>query len=213
MSHIATQKYYDGIHADLLDYATNGYKLYLEGVLPWTPENQARLEKALGMKISSGTYQDISGIMGMTAQDESLYDGIDTSLLIHADLSVDDIVASLSTGSVRNENPVDVETELNRLTSMANKEALSYIFRWILNASLRYSLSWDGLLDILDKDTVEALLDKRNRIVVDTFLAKDTKNSVFLYGALHFEGIYSYLKSKDPRWEIVSYEPIYPYVP
>ncbi len=95
MSHIATKKYYDGIHADLLDYATNGYKFYLEGVLPGTPENQIRLEKALGMKISSGTYEDISSIMGMTSQDDTLYDGIDQSLLIHADLSVDDIVESL----------------------------------------------------------------------------------------------------------------------
>ena len=82
-----------------------------------------------------------------------------------------------------------------------------------MNASLRYSLSSDGLLDMLDEKTVEALLDKRNRIVVDTFLENDTKNAVFLYGALHFDGMYALLKSKDARWKIESHEPLYPYVP
>lgn len=94
-----------------------------------------------------------------------------------------------------------------------NAWALSYIFRSILNASIRYSLSPDAMFETLGPETMQALLDRRNQKVVDTHSEKDTKNSVFLYGALHFEGIYSLLKSRDPRWRIVSHEPIYPYVP
>ena len=69
------------------------------------------------------------------------------------------------------------------------------------------------MLDVLDPETVEALLDKRNTKVGESYLQNNTQYSVFLYGALHFDGIYAYLKSKDPRWEIQSLEPIYPYVP
>ena len=76
MSHIATKQYYDKIQSELIGYAGSGYVLYLEGVLPGTPENQAKLEQALGMKISSGTYEEIAMLMGMASQDDSLYSGI-----------------------------------------------------------------------------------------------------------------------------------------
>jgi hypothetical protein len=59
-----------------------------------------------------------------------------------------------------------------------------------MNASIRYSLSSDGMLDMLDAETVEAILDKRNTIVVDTFEKNGTKKAVFLYGALHFDGMF-----------------------
>lgn len=212
MSHIGTEKYYNTISRELSVYAGSGYKIYLEGVLPGTPENQNRLEQAIGMKLSSGTYEDIATLMGMSAQGKSLYAGVDSGSLIHADLSVDDIVANLSTGSLQNENPVDVFSEMNSLIDRANQWAISYIFRWLLNASLRYSLSGDSLLSMLDPSTVEALLDKRNRIVVDTYLAQGANNAVFLYGALHFDGIFAYLKSKDSKWELKSHEALYPYV-
>lgn len=94
-----------------------------------------------------------------------------------------------------------------------NAWAISYIFRSLLNASIRYSLSTDGMFEFLGPETMQALLEKRNQKVIDTYYKNDTKKSVFLYGALHFEGIYALLKSKDPRWSIVSHDPIYPYVP
>jgi hypothetical protein len=213
MSHIATKRYYDTIQTELKGYAGSGYVLYLEWVLPGTPENQAKLEQALGMKISSGTYEEIATLMGMSSQDDSLYNGIDTWSLVHADLSVDDIVAHISTGSLRSENPVDISSELDLAgNGEKNRSAVTYVFRWILNASLRYSLTSDGMLDVLGPETMAALLDKRNQKVVDTYLDKNTKNSIFLYGALHFDGIYAILKSKDPRWEVRSYDPLYPYV-
>jgi pheromone shutdown protein TraB len=64
---------------------------------------------------------------------------------------------------------------------------------------------------MLDPSTVEALLDKRNRIVVDTYIRENPKEAVFLYGALHFDGIFQLLKEQDSRWEIQSLEPLYPY--
>ncbi len=213
MSHIATKQYYDKIQSELINYAGSGYVLYLEGVLPGTKENQAKLEQALGMKISSGTYEEIATLMGMASQDDSLYSGIASWSLIHADLSVDDIVMHISTGSLRSESPVDISAELDLAgTGERNRSAVAYVFRWILNATLRYSLSSDGMLEVLGPETMSALLDKRNQKVVDTYFEKNTKDSIFLYGALHFDGIYSILKSKDPRWEVQSYEPMYPYV-
>ena len=130
MSHIATEKYYNEIHTELLKYAQNGYRFYLEGVLPGTKENQERLEQALGMRLSSGTYEDIAALLGMVAQDETLYSGIDSNALIHADLSVDDIAANLSSGSIRSENPIDIAREFDTLKGTSrNTWAISYIFR------------------------------------------------------------------------------------
>lgn len=99
-------------------------------MLPGTKENQERLEQALGMRLSSGTYEDIAALLGMASQDENLYAGIDKNALIHADLSVDDIAANLSSGSIRSENPVDIAKEFDTVgTSSSNKWAISYIFR------------------------------------------------------------------------------------
>lgn len=82
-----------------------------------------------------------------------------------------------------------------------------------MNLSLRYSLSSDGLFDILDPATVDALLSRRNQIVVDSYMKNRDSKSVFVYGALHFDGIFSLLKSQDPRWKVETLTPIYPYVP
>jgi hypothetical protein len=86
-------------------------------VLPGSEENQLKLEQALGIKISSGTYESVAEIMGMMAQDETLLSGIDTNALIHADVSVDDIAQHLSTGSLKNEVPIDPFAELDRVTA------------------------------------------------------------------------------------------------
>ena len=151
--------------------------------------------------------------MGMESQDERLIEWIDSKFLIHADLGVDAIVSYLSTGSIRQTEPIDISKEFETLSATSqNSWALSYIFRSILNASIRYSLSSDGMFDVLGPETMQALLDKRNQKVVDTYFERNTTNSVFLYGALHFDGIYALLKSKDPRWSIQKYEPLYPYV-
>jgi hypothetical protein len=213
MSHIATEKFYDNITKELQGYATEGYQLYIEWVLPGSKESQERLEQALGMKLSSGTYTDIAGIMGMTSQDNSLYDGVKEEQITHADLSVDDIVSNFTTGAIRNENPVDISKELSVISANEFGRKWAYILRGVMNASLRYTVSGDGLFALLDAQTVEALLDKRNQIVIDTYLRENQPKAILLYGALHFEGMYTILKSQDARWQILTLEPIYPYVP
>lgn len=89
-----------------------------------------KLEQSLGMKISSGTYTDIAGIIGMSAQDETIYNGIPREQISHADLSVDDIASSLGTGTVRTTDPVDISRELSAFQlSPLSRASLGYILR------------------------------------------------------------------------------------
>lgn len=72
----------------------------------------------LGMKFESDTYIDLADSLGMTAQDESLFDGIGKKQLKNVDISIDDIVTlSLSGGSMLSGEaiPVDMSAELAKI--------------------------------------------------------------------------------------------------
>lgn len=57
----------------------------------------------------------------------------------------------------------------------------------------------------------DAILTSRNQKIVDTYREKNASHAIMLYGALHFEGIYSLLKAYDPKWNIKNFEAMYPY--
>ncbi len=65
--------------------------------------------------------------------------------------------------------------------------------------------------NMIDPNLFETILGKRNQYITDTFLHSDDKNVVFLYGSLHFSGIYSILQAENPNWKIISIAPYYPY--
>jgi hypothetical protein len=88
-----------------------------------------------------------------------------------------------------------------------------YIIRWVLNLSLRTATDSDILIETLDPDLMWAILDARNRHLVSTFRERWDTKAVFVYGALHFDGVYALLKSQDPNWNIIDFSPLYPYVP
>jgi hypothetical protein len=68
-------------------------------------------------------------------------------------------------------------------------------------------------MDSLDQDLISAILDRRNTHLVTLFKQRNDTKAVFVYGALHFDGVYALLKSQDPNWNIIDFSPLYPYVP
>ncbi len=179
---------------------------------PGTPENSEKFQKLLGIKLEGDTYGEIARMFGLTAQDASLYDGISTGSLIRADLSIDDIMAVIGTGKLLRETPpADIGAELEKL-SLGESPLFHFIMRGVLNLSLRASTSTDILMDALDQDLLSAILDRRNAHIVSLFEQRGDIKAVFIYGALHFEGIYTLLREQDRNWNIVDYTPLYPYV-
>ena len=78
MSHIGTDTYYRAVNTSLRDLTRSGAIIYREGVRPGTLQSQARFDQMLGVKIGSGTYASIAGIMDMRAQDDMIFAGIAT---------------------------------------------------------------------------------------------------------------------------------------
>ena len=90
--------------------------IYREGVRPGTPENTARFDQMLGMKIGSGTYREFAQLLGMTAQDDRIFDSIPASQIRSVDLSLDDIVTLMGTGEIdSSDTPLDLTLEFARL--------------------------------------------------------------------------------------------------
>ncbi len=213
MSHIATSRYYATVASDLRGFAGSGYTLYLEWVEAGSPENTEKFQKLLGIKLEPESYARMAQIFWLTAQDPSLFHGIQSGSLVRADISIDDIMALVSTGKSLSINPpVDIASELEDLPVKKNN-LFQYIIRWVLNLSLRTATDSDILIETLDPDLMSAILDARNRHLVSTFRERWDTKAVFVYGALHFDGVYALLKSQDPNWNIIDFSPLYPYVP
>jgi hypothetical protein len=214
MSHIGSPSYYDAVSKRLTDLARAGYSIYAEWVGPGTPENRALFDQKLGIKIGSGTYHEFADILGMRAQDDTLFVGIPDTQIRSVDLTLDQIVALMGTGqTLAGEDPIDLTSEFARLRDARSWPLLPYILRAVMNISLRYTDSHDLLLDQMRPDVRDAIISGRNTHVIDTFLSDTAKDVVIVYGALHFQGMYEYLRAADPSWRIERLEALYPYTP
>lgn len=194
----------------------SGYIFYVEWVRSGSLENQKKFEQMLGMKFESDTYIDLADSLGMTAQDESLFDGIGKKQLKNVDISIDDIVTlSLSGGSMLSGEaiPVDMSAELAKIPLRWEGTLFAYMMRSLMNLTLKYTSSLDISSLGMDPRLFDTIVEKRNKYVVDSYIASGHQKVVFLYGALHFQGMYDLLRRSNPDWNILTLEPLYPYVP
>ncbi len=215
MSHVATPKFYNTVKSDLISLTETGYIVYIEWVTPWKKENQDRFEKMLGMKFNSGTYESMANALGMVAQDKSLFSGLKKESLKNVDISIDDIVSLTSSSSTLSSSdaPIDLEAEFAKLPSFADNSLFAYMMQAVMNFSLKYDTSFDLLSSGIDSGLLDTILSKRNHYVVDTFIKGSDQKVVFLYGGLHFQGMYDLLKIANPEWKILAVEARYPYIP
>lgn len=212
MSHIATPYFYDLVSQDLQTLTASGYQIYSEWVRSGSQENEKKFQTLLGIALTKHTYNDIASRIGMEAQSASLFRGIASWAIENVDVSIDDIMTIIGTGkTLESQPPVDIVSEFSLLPNVWENALFSYIVRGMLNIALKISSSSDILLSRLDPSLMSAILDSRNVHIVDTYTRSSQKKSIFLYGALHFEGIYRLLREKDPKWNIIDFRPIYPY--
>ena len=169
----------------------------------------------MGIELTKDTYRDIAAHIGMQAQGSTLFGTIASGSIQNVDISIDDIMTLVGSGkTLPSRSPLDISQELSNISSGTGSTLFHYIIRGILNASLRLESSEANMLpESLDPDLMHALLEARNAHIVDTYERDTDQKTVFLYGALHFRGIYALLRERDPMWDIVSFELRYPYVP
>ncbi len=226
MSHVATPKFYEIIRNDIIALTKSGYIAYIEWVTPWKKENHDHFEKMLGIKFNSGTYVSMASALGMVAQDNSLFLGVEKGSIKNVDISIDDIVSLTSSWITleNNDTPIDLTSELEKISSSTEKPLFAYIMQAIMNFSLKNDTSHDllssannislGILSSgIDPELMDTILTKRNRYVVGEFLKGKDQKVIFLYGGLHFQWMYDLLKKDDLDWKILSIEPRYPYLP
>ncbi|MDD5770037.1 MAG: hypothetical protein PHE25_03650 [Candidatus Gracilibacteria bacterium] len=92
MSHIGTPNFYEKIKENIIKLKKDSYVLYFEGVRPGTKENQESFNKALGVKLDSKTYENMSKLYGLINQDNHLFLGLVNDKDYNVDVSIDDII-------------------------------------------------------------------------------------------------------------------------
>lgn len=133
----------------------------------------------------------------MEAQDnKTLYANVASGSLVSVDISIDDIMNIIGTGTkltVSGEAssvPVNIESELKALGEVSSREKLfiGYVSRAVLNFTLSQSAN---LEDVLTSETAprlfDAILAKRNDSIVQYIQKHPTTPIAIVYGGLHFE--------------------------
>ncbi len=62
-----------------------------------------------------------------------------------------------------------------------------------------------------NKELFDIILHKRNEKIVSYIRENPEKNIVVVYGALHFEWVFTWLKQADKEWKIKSFTSFTPY--
>ncbi len=177
-----------------------------------TQVNQERFDRLLGVKMTHSLYSTLAGSIGLVAQGSGLYTGIPSRSLQNVDISIDTIISLIGTGNQVPESiPIDLENELRNITERTDNFLFGPLIRAFLNFLLRNGGDIDLPMETLPGKLYHTILYERNLHIVNAIEASDQKNIVLVYGALHFEGIYSLLRSHDPKWSISSIKPLYPY--
>lgn len=215
MSHIATPEFYQSKHETIHALANSGYTILVEWVRTGTPENQKKFDQALGFAMTHNLYGEIASLIGLQAQDNrTLYAGISTGSLRSVDLSIDDMVWFLGTGSIsRSGSVLDISSLSGSISLLTPRERtwLSWVARGILSYSLKYSSDMIGTITSTDPTLWASIIDRRNDTLVDYIQSHPTENIAIVYGALHFNWVYGALQKIDPSWKIVDIKNQAPY--
>lgn len=220
MSHIATPGFYNQKEAKITELANTGYTLLMEWVRPGTPENEKRFSESLGFDFTPTLYTTIASFIGLEAQDnEALFAGVATGSLVSVDVSIDDIMAIMGTGSLPTVSgeampPVDIESELATLrNAWANQQAFAgWVVRSLMNLTLKETATLEDVMMLgTDPRLFDAILTKRNENLTSYILGNPDKKVAIVYGGLHFEWVFSALQQADPNWKIINIDSYTPY--
>ena len=140
MSHIATADFYTQKKNTITALSHSGYTILFEWVKPGTPENQALFNQSIGFDFTPTLYASIADLIGLKSQDnKELYSWVATGSLVSVDLSLDEIMAIMGTGSVitKTGSLTDIESEILKLVpTMSHQE--SVFIRWMESGFLNW---------------------------------------------------------------------------
>ena len=79
--------------------------------------------------MGSGLYDSFAHIIGLEAQNQSIYKNVPKEQLQNVDISIDDIVSLIGTGSIPPTPPIDLESELRAFSKEHPTAFLGYVIR------------------------------------------------------------------------------------
>ena len=219
MSHIATPEFYAQKQATLNTLASSGYTILFEGVKPWTPENQAIFNQSMWFDFTPTLYTSIAEAIWLSSQDNILlYTGIASGSLVSVDLSIDEIVKLMSSGSTNTSSTgslKNIETDIQlAISQLSNRERIfiGWIARGILNWSLKQSDSINSMLISWSQSKLfETIINRRDDRIVEYITSHPNQKIVVVYGALHFNWVYESLQKIDKNWKTIEIKNSTPY--
>jgi hypothetical protein len=220
MSHIATADFYAQKQSKISELANTGYTLLMEWVRPGTPENEKRLSESLGFDFTPTLYTTVASFIGLTAQDNSsLFASVSSGSLVSVDISIDEIMTIMGTGSLPTVSgevvpPVDIESSLATFQNVWLRERnfAGWVVRSLLNLTLKQMATFKDVMMLgADPRLFDAILTKRNDAIIQYIRENPDKKIAIVYGGLHFEWVFSALQSTDPTWKILSIDSYTPY--
>jgi hypothetical protein len=217
MSHIATPEFYSTKKSTIATLAQSGYTILMEGVKPGTPENQTIFNQSMGFDFTPTLYARIADLIWLQSQDnKDLFAGIATGSLVSIDLSIDDIVRLMGTGTTTTTGSLrNIESEIqSTIDTLSGRERIfiGWIARGVLSWSLKQSDSIDVLLTSPAQSKLfETIIDRRNDRIVEYIVAHPKEKIAVVYWALHFNGVYHALQKINPKWQITQIQTSAPY--
>lgn len=219
MSHIASPEFYQSKKETIQSLSASGYTILVEWVRPGTPANQAIFDTTIWFSFTPTLYSTLADLIWLQSQDnQSLFAGISTGSLVSVDLSIDEIVSYLGTGSQNLASTwslVDIETEIrSTMDAISPRERswIGWVGRWLLSWSLRRSGDLAGMLTTGSQGQLfTTIIDRRNDAIVRYIQEHPTQRIAIVYWALHFNGVYEALQRIDPKWSVIRIENSKPY--
>ncbi|PID84167.1 hypothetical protein CSB09_02725 [Candidatus Gracilibacteria bacterium] len=216
MSHIATPGFYTQKKEQIRELVKKDYHFLLEGVKPGSQESVQQFNKYMGMKFDERLYPGIAKFLHMAAQADNLYEEIPESHAHFTDMSLDTLVSQLKEKNVKEaQNPFDMHSFVEQMQSASNEYEKDFN-RFIIISTLNFTLKNQDILlksSLQDEnyEFIKTILDGRNTPIIDYIVQNTDKNIAILYGALHFDGVFSGLKAHDPKWSIKQIHSYTPY--
>lgn len=221
MSHIWTPNFYENVKNNIITFKKLGYVLYFEWVKPWSVTNQKAFDRALGIKLDSKTYENMSKLYGLTNQDNSKFLWLINDLDYNIDITIDDIMEKYSKekliSGVQNRTytqPIDITTEIiNELSQIRENElkVLRYINKSFINVIIKSENLQTAIQSAFtDKELFHVILDKRNEVLSKKIIESQDTKIIITYGLLHFQWVFELLKQNDIKWRIEKIDYLYP---
>lgn len=223
MSHIWTKKFYDTVIKNLTEHKKNGWVYFFEWVKPGSKENLEKFNQAMWMNFDEDLYANFSKLYWVVNQDNRNFVWLVNDLDFNVDLNMDQIVTLYEEKINSKEDPTDVYK--NKLPVDANKviiETLAWlndrqlkILVYVNQAILNFIVWSDSTQNFLtnnfaNKDLFDVILGERNQVLSDAIINSEYNNIYITYWLLHFDWVFKILQEKDPKWQIISVNNLYP---